>query len=275
MKIQYFGTAAAEGWPAIFCRCDVCTQAAKLGGKNIRTRSQALINDDLLIDFPPDSYAHMLTYGLNLPEITDILITHSHQDHFYPEDFIMRCGGFSDNTKGILHIYSNDAVAAKLEKTFAQSGVHYHREDYPKCHILQSFSPISIKGYIVLPLPARHNPNEKCYIYLIEKEGKSILYANDTGLLPPESLAALAGKKLDLVSMDCTMMRHKEGTNHMGLPDNLLFCEELKQLGCVDDSTVFVVTHFSHHGGMLHHEIENAAQSNGFVAAYDGLTIEF
>ncbi len=51
MKIQYFGTAAAEGSPALFCNCTICEEAKETKGKNIRTRSQMLINDDQLIDF--------------------------------------------------------------------------------------------------------------------------------------------------------------------------------------------------------------------------------
>lgn len=50
MKLTYFGTAAAEGWPGIFCHCVYCERAKQLGGKNIRTRSQALLDDTLLFD---------------------------------------------------------------------------------------------------------------------------------------------------------------------------------------------------------------------------------
>ncbi len=38
MKLTYLGTAAAEGWPAVFCNCPCCRQARVLGGKDIRTR---------------------------------------------------------------------------------------------------------------------------------------------------------------------------------------------------------------------------------------------
>ena len=31
MKIKYLGTAAAEGVPAIFCNCETCKEARKLG----------------------------------------------------------------------------------------------------------------------------------------------------------------------------------------------------------------------------------------------------
>ena len=55
MRIKYLGTAAAEGVPGIFCDCENCKRARKLGGKNIRTRSQAILDDTLLIDFPADT----------------------------------------------------------------------------------------------------------------------------------------------------------------------------------------------------------------------------
>lgn len=48
MKLQYLGTAAAEGWPALFCECDHCKRAKEAGGRNIRTRSQAVIDDTLM-----------------------------------------------------------------------------------------------------------------------------------------------------------------------------------------------------------------------------------
>ena len=60
MKIKYYGTAAAEGIPGLFCSCEVCEKARKSGGKNIRTRSQTVINDDLMIDFSDNSGLYRL-----------------------------------------------------------------------------------------------------------------------------------------------------------------------------------------------------------------------
>ena len=81
MKLTYLGTAAAEAVPAIFCNCDICNEARKLGGKNIRTRSQALINDDLLIDFGPDTYSNSLRFDYNMTNLAHVIITHPHEDH--------------------------------------------------------------------------------------------------------------------------------------------------------------------------------------------------
>ena len=88
MKIKYYGTGASEGIPALFCKCPVCEEARKNGGRDIRSRSQALINDDLLVDFPPDTFMHIVYGGLDLQSIHTCLITHSHSDHLYVEDKI-------------------------------------------------------------------------------------------------------------------------------------------------------------------------------------------
>ena len=69
MKFQFLGTAAAEGMPAVFCRCETCEKARALKGKNIRSRAQALINDDLLLDFSSDTYWHAVQNGLYLDKV--------------------------------------------------------------------------------------------------------------------------------------------------------------------------------------------------------------
>ena len=64
MKLKYLGTAAAEGYPAMFCDCENCRKAMKSKGKNIRSRSQAIIDDSLLVDFPCDTYYHCLNNNI-------------------------------------------------------------------------------------------------------------------------------------------------------------------------------------------------------------------
>ena len=54
MEIQYLGTAAAEGLPALFCDCETCRKARNIGGKEVRTRTQSVVDGKILIDFPPD-----------------------------------------------------------------------------------------------------------------------------------------------------------------------------------------------------------------------------
>ncbi|MFQ9681507.1 MAG: hypothetical protein ACLRZH_16695 [Ruthenibacterium lactatiformans] len=59
------GTAAAEGWPA--ASAIRYAAARRLGGGNIRTRSQALVDDALLLDFLRRLAARALRQGWTSP----------------------------------------------------------------------------------------------------------------------------------------------------------------------------------------------------------------
>ena len=82
MRLFFLGTAAAEGYPGIFCNCANCNEARALGGQNLRFRSALLVNDDLLIDFGPDLLASAQRFNRNLSLVTTGLVTHAHPDHF-------------------------------------------------------------------------------------------------------------------------------------------------------------------------------------------------
>ena len=116
MQFQYLGTAAAEGWPAVFCRCKYCLEAQRLGGKNIRTRSQAIVNDDLLLDLPPDTYMHKLMNNLDLSRVKYLFVTHFHMDHFYPQELTVRGS-----------VYSLEMISPELEIYCAQETYDYFR----------------------------------------------------------------------------------------------------------------------------------------------------
>ena len=148
MKIKYLGTAAAEAFPAIFCNCKYCEEARELGDKNIRTRSQSLINDDLLIDFPPDTYHHFITHGIRGDQIKYLLITHAHSDHLYQRDLFRRYGCYAHNmSEPTLELYCSANTASTLG-------------DVPNVHInvIKAFDVVEFGGYKITALPARHMP---------------------------------------------------------------------------------------------------------------------
>jgi len=273
MRLRYLGTAAAEGIPAVFCRCPVCAEARRLGGRDLRTRSQAIVNDDLLIDLPPDTYAHYLAYGFDLPGITELLVTHSHTDHFYATELEMRCSPLAHPEPPVMRIYCNEAVEAK-----------FHRSMPPKHNVEKNFSivrarpfvPLAIRDYSVVPLLARHDRAEECLLYLISSGGKTLLYGNDTGLFPDSTFDYIerSGARIDLASFDCTAMGQRDGKNHMGLADVAEARERLTRLGALGAGAACVITHFSHNGRLTRPQLEEAAAKEGFLVAYDGLSLE-
>lgn len=275
MRIQYLGTAAAEGWPALFCRCESCERARSLGGKNIRTRSQSIIDDELVIDMPADTYLHALKYNIDFSDIHDILITHSHEDHFYPLDIILKAPPYAYNggAKNI-NVYGNDVIIKRLREAMDLSGIPTIY-DYIAPIQVEAFIPFNAGEYRITALLADHIPDENCYIYDIEKDRKRLLYAHDTGVFPEDTWRYLSGNRFDLISLDCTFVMRSNEKGHLGLPNVYEIKQKMMRMGCADSNTKFVINHFSHNGNKTHDELADSAEKLGILTAYDGLTVEF
>lgn len=277
MEIQYLGTAAAEGWPALFCDCEICRNARMAGGKELRTRTQSIIDGRILIDFPPDTYTHALRFSLELGKIRHLLITHSHMDHFFPVELIHRHEHFGHHAEGLLHVYGNEAVEKAFYDAVLIDRFRVHPLDEAVKFIrLEPFADFMAEGYHVIPVPADHDKRETCFIYIIEKDGKCLLYGHDTGIkLSEEAWECIFRHTYDLISLDATMGKKQIDGYHMGLPDDLEMCRILKERGCIRENTVKVLNHFSHNGEMTHGELESFAARHGMTAAYDGMKVQF
>ena len=264
MKLQYLGTGAAEGMPAIFCDCETCRTARERGGRNLRTRSQAIVDGTLLIDFPSDTYYHFIAYGVPLSKIHSCLITHAHMDHLYAKEALMRLAQFThldDVTP--LTFYSDAAGCRKLDTENAP----YVHEDRIRSKQIALYEPFEVEGYTVTALRAQHDPKSDPVVYLIEKDGRTLFYSNDTGGYPEESWAYLASleKPIDLVSFDCTFgNKDTDDHGHMTVSRCIAARERLKEIGAVSEATVYVLNHFSHNGEvMLYEELSELVAKDG------------
>lgn len=268
MKITYLGTAAAEGFPAIFCRCEHCIKARELGGKNIRTRSQAIINDDLLIDFPADSYAHFLANGIEADKIKYLILTHAHSDHFYTEDLMLRGRYFAHNMR------TPELEVILSEGTYEKLGVKPYSVNIS---IIKPYETVELDGYKITAFPALHSSVKDPLFYVIEGD-KTVLYAHDTGYFSEEIFEFIKerGFRFDLVSLDCTNvdLPVSENEGHMGFVNIPKLWERLREMGAVDERTLGYVNHFSHNGNPLHDHLTERAGAYGLSVAYDGLTVE-
>ena len=293
MRIQFLGTAAAEGIPALFCQCAVCRRAREAGGKEIRTRSGAIIDGRLKLDFGPDSFWHMQRFGLNYLEIRSLLVTHSHSDHLSPAELEYRIPSYCYLPDGAmpettLTVYGNDAVGEAVERfTRHRSGCLAFRKMVP-------FEPVQIEDYTVTALEAVHCwdrngenypvrfqgrticRSEEALIYLIEKDGQRILYAHDTCEFSEANMAWLAGRRLDLVSLDCTsgsrQPDYSRWIGHLTSEGCVNMREKLIAVGAADENTLFIANHFSHNGYTDYEDMGRITP--GFLISYDGLSVD-
>ena len=267
MKLQYLGTAAAEGVPAIFCNCEKCVYARKVGGKEVRTRSGALVDGFLKIDLPADAYMQALLHGLDYSKLDHVLITHTHEDHYCVKELNNRRKPFSqkEKTETPLTVYGS-VQAEEMIHPMLEEGVLEFK-------VLTAYEPVAIADYTVTPLPAVHAFSEQAFFYLIEKGDQALLYCHDTDEFTDEHIEFLKNKKLSMVSLDCTNgVLELDYIGHMGISDNLRMKEKLLKIGAADENTIFIANHFSHNGVAPYEELQKRLP--GFLVSYDGMTVE-
>lgn len=277
MKITYLGTGAAEGFPAMFCGCKYCRESRLLHPDFVRTRSQVAVDDNLLVDFPPESYVHSLGGKLDLTAVRYLLVTHSHMDHFYAHDFILRGYKYAQLSEDILEIYGNSEVGEVFKECTARE-MKTEVARHVRFNLVKGMSCRSVGDYFVCAVPAMHGTREEALLYYISRNGKGYLHLHDTGDLSDESVAYLAqcGAKADIVTYDCTFLEEPtiSGARHMGIPKILEVKEKLCRAGIVGDESISVISHFSHNCNPTAERIEKVAAKYSFTAAYDGLTLE-
>ncbi len=273
MKIKYLGTAAAEGIPAPFCHCSVCEYARKMRGREIRTRTQAIVDDKILLDFGPDTYMHTLEYDLDLSAFEVCFITHSHSDHLFVHDILMRKGNHALYDKEIppLSIYGGTGVRESFD---LKEHDYITKDGRVIFKNAVTYRPIHYKNHSITPLPACHKTKDPL-IYLIESGEKSLLYAHDTDYFREDVWQYLSNRNvpLDLVSLDCTEgAKHIDYHGHMNFERDALVRERMLDLKIADEHTKFVACHFSHNGLITYRQ---AVESTfDFLIAYDGMEIE-
>ena len=275
MKIRILGSGGGEGFPAPFCSCEHCETARKMGEKSLRSLSQSIINDDLLIDFPADTNAHCLRFGVNLGQLQNVLITHSHRDHYVPQLLSDRSGFAAHNLKyQDVYFYG----PANLEQICDAVKIPEPIREHIQFVALEPQKTVSIGEYEITPLKALHSPELGSLNYIIEQGGKRVLYLVDSGYPTEETLAYLQslGKIFDLVVMDGTFgfAPAKTYIYHMGYEENKLLKTELEQLGIADAHTRYVVTHITHNKSEYHEKVEEIFAGTGIEVAYDGFEVE-
>lgn len=277
MKIQFLGTAAAEGVPSVFCECENCKLIKSLGESEYRTRAQVIIDDCLSIDYPPDAYYHSLKFGVDFSKLKYILATHSHLDHFYAHDFVLRGYKYAKFAQSCLEIYGNSEVKTVFDECTARE----LREDVKpnlKISVVEPYTELKIGEYRVITLPANHSKKEQALLFYVERDGKGYLHFYDTAQVDDEVFAFLknANASVDLVCFDCTFLEKYGGVTarHMGIPDNVIMLQRLNDFGIANDKMRVIISHFSHNSCPTSAKLNGIEQEFKVTAAYDGLIEE-
>ena len=270
MNITLLGTAGAEGWPGLFCRCPVCRVARGEGGKNLRTRSSGLIDGVLKLDFPSDILQQIVRWNIDLLDLRAILFTHAHDDHLCAAE-LQYAGSYFVPTPITqrMPIYAPVDAICKIKTAIDTDRLPF------SLHVLQPNEAVDVAGYSVTPVLAQHDPKLVCFNYMItDPAGTTLLYATDTGWYEEPTWRILEQNRFDGVVVECGNGPEEGGyTGHLSIREILAMRERLLASGSLTATAPMVATHFPHLGGMLHDELEAALAPKGITAAYDGLNL--
>jgi phosphoribosyl 1,2-cyclic phosphate phosphodiesterase len=270
MRLLFLGTAAAEGYPAIFCDCPNCNQARALGGRNLRYRSALLVNDDLLIDFGPDLMAAAQRFGLNLSRVTTALVTHAHADHFLRDNAHMRLDTFTARLPiPTLRMFGPQEVTG----AFLQPGAPDPALMRMALTTVHAFEHWQVDGYSIQAYRAQHALGSlEALFYSIDDGRSAFLYASDTGPFPADTWQALAGRSFDAIVMEETMGSGVYD-QHMGFDDYLKTAGRMRSMGLLRPNGRLLAHHFSHTSNPDHAQLEAFFSPHGVEVAYDGLEV--
>lgn len=279
---KFWGTGAAEGVPAPFCRCDVCEQARKLGGESRRLRSCFRLSDKIMLDLGADAVVQSIQYGA-ITDIEHVLVTHTHDDHLNPH--MLMEAMWSKAYRKTLHYYftedSFEIVRHWRENPWILKGKvpEWEKEGIIAFHQLRFGETYQIDGIRVTPFRGNHKGNvEPCSaMYLVKlPDGRSLFYGLDSGEYFPETIEGLSHEKIDLFISECAVgVRDLHHPNHMNLGDVRKLIDTLYRQGTLHDNSTVYLTHINH--GSSHAQMVKRTEELQFpvktVVAYDGLKI--
>jgi phosphoribosyl 1,2-cyclic phosphate phosphodiesterase len=265
MEVIVLGSGAAEAIPNPFCRCDVCEHARRQGGREVRGRAAALINDDLLIDLGPDIVSAANRFNLYLGNLGTVLLTHRHEDHWLPSNVQWREPSFAPTPVAPLTIYGPSDALEDLAPHVERGTDLYVRP-------VTGGDRWTTGRYQVTALPATHGHGRiEALLYVVTDGTRRVLYATDTSSLGEAAWELLRPLgPLDLILLDATSGLRSGGSGHHGFEEFIDTRARLLQEGLLGAGTSLVAHHFSHNGGLTHADLVAKFEPYGVTVSYDG-----
>ena len=243
MKVLFLGTGAAD-WSGLD------------ENGEYRRLTSTLLDGRLLIDVTRSAIGSIK----DLAAITDVFYTHSHNDHFDLEAL---------KALSPCRVWAHESWAGEIEG----SGLTVTP--------LRIGETVTAAGFSVTPLPSNHSTSRKYETtlhYLIEKDGKRLLYATDGAWLLNYEYHFIRTLKLDAAVFDATIGDGHDGDyrvfEHNSLPMLRIMVSTLRNTGILKPDAPVFMTHLARtlHGTQA--EVEKRAEPP-FIVCFDGLEAEF
>ncbi|MEA4889805.1 MAG: MBL fold metallo-hydrolase [Clostridiaceae bacterium] len=252
-QLLFLGTGAADWDPAA-------------QGPGHRAYSSLLVDGHILIDCTLSALDALGRKKINLQDITDVLITHTHDDHYQPEALRQLAGAAAEAGRPPIKIHMHRAAARAAMMTPSTAVYVPHAAG----------AAFHLANYSILPLEANHPgtlPREKALHYLFSRDQRHWLYATDGAWILYPSWQAIRTHPLSGLVIDCTIGAGHAGDyrifEHNSLPMVRLMVDTFVKQQILKPGAPVVLTHLARtlHPGRA--ELDRQLEKP-FIAAFDG-----
>ena len=272
--------------PIPFCVCQACSNARRVGGKNLRRRSSITINDEVLVDIGPDIATASFDYDVSLTGISVCLLTHAHEDHFDAEFIISRHDEYATIVAQDMLLAGSIDALRSIDTILGRRcsyGSIFDQETQRALKVnlltVEPFETQVVGDYRFTGYPANHGTEKGCLLYSIEQGQHAIFYGTDTSILSERVWEHLLrqGTQFDLLVLDHTYGIGFDASpaDHLASVDVIGHVDRFRRNGLLKDNAKAYATHISHEGYMEHDELDEYAEAHGYRVAFDGLALSF
>ena len=253
-ELQFLGTSACDFSPRLESDCKDCFD------KDARRSSALLVNGRCLIDCGIHTLDSLRIIGKPYGEITDLVVTHLHRDHFNPDHIALLAAGRAEPLR------------------------MWVREDAPidpipnvtvcKMALLEAYDMGG--GMTVTGMPANHAAKTCPQHLLLELNGRKIFYGCDGGWLLNTTYEFLRNQRLDVAVFDCTVGDYVGDfrlAEHNSIPMLRLMLPSLMAIKAITENTQIFLSHLAPSLHKPHEETVAIAKDMGANVAYDGLQV--
>jgi len=242
---------------------------------------------DCLIDMPAEIFMQAERYNIELTQTKYLLITHSDKDHLYP--YLLRWRylrpgtpspppldvvgpRFSDIEK--LTICGNKTVCGLISAELSDIPDLRSNDYLVELLPVEPFEEMRLGDMFIRTLRANHGQREDALNFIIQREGRTILYGLDTGWFLPETYEVIKEFRYDLVILEATFGDGRASDGHFNFDLLRRARTAFGEDGLLREKGIFCATHFCPHFSPTHDLITPRLAREGILAAYDGMELE-
>lgn len=234
-------------------------------GDFFRRNSSVLINHNLIVDCGPHIFDYRECFGDDVlyDNVTDVLITHAHSDHFSKASLLR----LSQNQK--LRVWGDGQIGREVSdcENVEFTALEPHKE-------------VKFGDYTVLPLLANHHivTNGDCcaFHYIIKtKDDKTIFYGLDGAWLLCSTWNEMKNHQFDAMIFDCTVGDGDDWRlfEHNTIPMLRKMTKEILERKMLKESGVFVASHLARTLHTSHEETEKLLKKSNILTAFDSMEL--